>query len=77
MTKLIPIKPDMVLTDEAQNDYDDFNSRFEGCTCFLGHPPCGFCAHPGNPLNLNEDESAWKHTLKSAVRSVVENGKVV
>lgn len=75
----IPIPPleDMELTDEAQADYDEFNLYFESCTCFCGHPPCSHCTHPGNPLSLSEDRDAWKHTVKSAVRSIKQYGKLI
>lgn len=45
------------LTDEAQDDRDQFDRTFgdSGCTCFIS-PPCGHCTHPGNPLNQEEDE---------------------
>jgi hypothetical protein len=23
--------------------HDDSNLVYEGCTCFLGHPPCSYC----------------------------------
>jgi len=29
------------------------------CTCHIA-PPCGYCTHPGNPANLEEDEEAWE-----------------
>lgn len=49
-----------VLTPEARADRDDFEREVEerGCTCFIS-PPCGFCTHPGNPRNQEEDETAW------------------
>lgn len=57
---LWPIKPEPELTDEAQADRDDFVSMSEerGCSCHIS-PPCGYCAHPGNPMN-QEDPSCWK-----------------
>lgn len=58
---LWPIKPEPELTDEAQADRDDFESYKDesgGCRCHL-NPPCGYCTHPGNPLN-QEDPSCWK-----------------
>ena len=53
-----------VLTDEAQADRDDFDinyggySSHGGCSCFIS-PPCGFCTHPGNPLNQEEFDDCW------------------
>lgn len=48
------------LTEEAQADRDDFDRDMAdyGCTCFIS-PPCGYCTHPGNPLNQEEDD-CWK-----------------
>lgn len=45
------------LTDEAQSDRDDFEREyaFSGCSCFIS-PPCGWCTHPGNPHNQEDDE---------------------
>ncbi|PMS26051.1 hypothetical protein C0Z16_27910 [Paraburkholderia rhynchosiae] len=51
-----------VLTPEAQAERDDFKAigyEDRGCTCFTGCVPCGWCTHPGNPLNQDEDESCW------------------
>ena len=49
-----------VLTPEAQAERDDFDAEVAdyGCTCCI-HPPCGYCVHPGNPLNQEEDDSCW------------------
>ena len=59
-----------VLTPTAQEDADEFNANLSdsGCSCAVSNPPCGWCTHPGNPLNLEEDENAWQtptigHTL--------------
>jgi cobaltochelatase CobS len=40
---------------------EEFESRYgdSGCTCFQ-NAPCSYCTHPGNPLNLEEDEDAWE-----------------
>ena len=48
------------LTQEAQDDADNFYIHYmdRGCTCVLS-PPCSYCEHPGNPLNLECDDSAW------------------
>lgn len=53
---------DKQLTPEAQADRDDFDSDYGHSGCCSCHifPPCGFCTHPGNPLNQDEDESCWE-----------------
>lgn len=50
-----------VLTEEAENERASFESEFgnKGCTCFIS-PPCSFCTHPGNPLNQDNDDTAWE-----------------
>lgn len=50
-----------VLTDDAQSERDEFDSEYDGgnCSCHIS-PPCGSCTHPGNPMNQEEDESAWR-----------------
>jgi hypothetical protein len=55
-------KPERVLTQDAENDRAAFEAagyRMGGCTCFIS-PPCGYCTHPGNPLNQEEDNSCWE-----------------
>ena len=49
------------LTEEAEAEADDFRrvQKDRGCVCFTGCAPCGWCTHPGNPLNLGEDDEAW------------------
>lgn len=70
------------LTERAQRDRDSFEASDDeygrlsdrGCTCFLS-PPCGWCTHPGNPLNQEEDE-AWELVNGSDVtRTVEEQGR--
>jgi len=48
------------LTDEAETERQDFRTEYGdgNCSCHIS-PPCGSCAHPGNPRNLDEDDSAW------------------
>ena len=48
-----------ILTPAAQADRDDFNWIYADgcCSCFI-NAPCGYCTHPGNPAN-QEDESCW------------------
>jgi len=49
------------LTEAAQRDRDAFNeyARDSGCGCH-SHPPCSYCTHPGNPMNQDENETAWE-----------------
>lgn len=52
----------LCLTDDAEAEADDFRRigyHHSGCSCFTGCAPCSWCTHPGNPLNLEEDDSAW------------------
>lgn len=55
------MRPGYRLTDEAQDELDDFNSEYGGgnCACHIS-APCGSCTHPGNPHNQAEDETAWE-----------------
>ena len=50
----------LVLKPECQDVATDFESefRFRGCTCFIS-PPCIYCMHEGNPLNLEGADDAW------------------
>lgn len=49
------------LTNEAEAAYHEFlmGPDQQGCICFLGHPPCGWCTDEGNPLNINECDDCW------------------
>lgn len=29
------------------------------CSCHI-NPPCNYCIHPGNPLNLAESDDCWE-----------------
>ncbi len=62
----------MELTPAAQADRDDFDADTAacGCTCFIS-PPCGFCTHPGNPLNQDEDESCWQPETEETPAAIV------
>jgi hypothetical protein len=48
------------LTDEAETERQDFRTEYGdgNCSCHIS-PQCGSCTHPGNPMNLAEDDSAW------------------
>lgn len=59
------------LTKEAQADRDEFNFTYmfsNGCSCHL-HPPCGFCTHPGNPLNQADESCYEKDDSKVKMRN--------
>lgn len=60
----------LYLKPEYQEDANQFAKHYEdiGCTCHLGHPPCSYCTHPGNPLCLEEDDDAWMDPLEAAIR---------
>lgn len=48
------------LTEAAEAEADDFR-RLHGdgnCSCHIS-APCGSCTHPGNPMNMAEDDDAW------------------
>lgn len=45
------------LTDAAQAERDAFDADDGCCACHIA-PPCGWCTHPGNPLN-QEDDECW------------------
>ena len=49
-----------ILTAEAEADRADFLSAYGdgSCSCHLS-APCGFCVHPGNPANQEEDDECW------------------
>lgn len=53
----MPRKKERVLTPEAQADRDDFERDDYGCSCHISRP-CGYCTHPVNPLN-QEDDDCW------------------
>jgi hypothetical protein len=42
------------------SDMFNINMLDSGCTCFI-RPPCPYCTHEGNPLNLNENDDAWNY----------------
>lgn len=54
-----------VLVQWAENERDDFHREYKdgGCTCFIS-PPCGYCTHPGNPVNQEECDDCWEPALK-------------
>lgn len=50
------------LKPEYQQLADDFelvDTVYGGCCCHI-NPPCSWCTHEGNPLNLEEDDEAWE-----------------
>lgn len=57
----LPYRPGYTLTRKAYDLIDDYRYNGpQGCTCWQGHPPCPDCMHPGNPANINEDETMWR-----------------
>lgn len=50
-----------VLTEDYQVLADEFDNYVDtyGCSCHI-NPPCAYCAHEGNPDNLEEIEEAWE-----------------
>ena len=56
------------LKSEYQQYADDFEVNYKdiGCHCHEW-PPCYFCTHPGNPLNLEENDDAWEEVLDGNV----------
>lgn len=55
------------LTDEAQIERDDWNREGNNCSCHIS-APCGCCTHPGNPMNQEEDETAWRPAIAQLVQ---------
>ena len=47
------------LTGRADIDAADYIENFKGCSCHIS-TPCSSCTHPGNPMNLAEDDTAWE-----------------
>lgn len=54
-----------VLTEEAVEKYLEFLASLaeQGCTCWKGFPPCPYCTHEGNPINLLENAKAWQQSF--------------
>lgn len=50
------------LAESFEQDYGE-----NGCCCHMGIPPCGYCTHPGNPLNLNDTPEAWEDEDSASV----------
>lgn len=53
------------LTQRAQDDRDEFDiiSISSCCSCHI-NPPCGYCTHPGNPHNQDEDIDCWEDIVE-------------
>ena len=49
------------LTEAAESDRACFDSDYAdyGCSCHL-RAPCGYCVHPGNPVNQEENPDCWE-----------------
>ena len=43
---------------EMYFEFLDYAGEYGGCNCH-SNPPCVYCTHDGNPLNLNETDDAW------------------
>jgi hypothetical protein len=56
-----------ILTEEADAERADFIEYGRGCSCHTGCAPCSHCTHPGNPMNQEEDESAWRMVQEDQV----------
>jgi hypothetical protein len=49
-----------VLTKKGQELANEYAVRYEdGCSCHI-NPPCSSCTHPGNQINLVEQEDLWE-----------------
>lgn len=58
-------RENMRMTADASYDHEEFRRLFgsEGnCSCHIS-PPCNSCIHHGNPINMDEDDSAWEPDL--------------
>lgn len=57
--------PERLLNDVGMSLSWDFQEYFYNrrCTCHKT-PICGFCAHPGNPMNLEESEDVWDESMQ-------------
>lgn len=55
-----PKRVRLQLTEAAEAEAHDFQRLYGSgnCSCHIS-PPCGSCTHPGNPMNLEEDDDAW------------------
>lgn len=49
------------LVEWAAEAAEQFDLKYEdsGCCCFTC-APCGWCTHPGNPSNQEDDDSCWE-----------------
>lgn len=61
------------LTDEALAEYHEFEDCHGevGCSCHI-EPPCPWCTHFGNPMNLIEDDDAWQKAEPDVMASIRE-----
>lgn len=62
----------MVLTGEGESLLYEWESEVGGCTCFLGHPPCNSCTHPGHPISLAESPDCWESDLEQAIKAAIK-----
>lgn len=52
------------LTNEARDRMARYWARSKGCTCHLGHAPCGDCTDQDNPANWGDDEAMWREKTR-------------
>ena len=67
--------PNKTLTKQAQDDALNFDLYYGDrncCSCHM-HPPCSWCIHPGNPINLEENEDAWEIITTSHLLEDIKN----
>lgn len=60
------------LTELAQAFRDEFDAtvKHQGCSCHIS-PPCNFCLHPGNPVNLEACDEAWEPTTDAGTSTTL------
>lgn len=51
---IITHKGDRILRPEIQEAIDEFEALEGGCNC-MNNPPCGYCTHPGNIQEYEDD----------------------
>ena len=55
------LKEEYRVLEEEFNDYADTY----GCACHI-NPPCSYCEHEGNPINLENTPEAWEEVPDDA-----------
>ncbi len=67
-TRARPKRRGEALTEEGQELRSLFLMNTTGCTCFQC-APCGACTHPGNTLNLEENDDVWRPLTEQETRA--------